>query len=100
MTMFVLAGGLPCPFLNHLCSYQHTSNIYVGWGGWVGGVFKDVVVGHVEHTWNIWVGWVGGWGGWGGVLKMLWLRTLNITEHNLTELDLTTGHAMHRHYFG
>ena len=40
-----------------------------GVGGW-GGVFKDVVVGHVERTWNICVGWGG------------------------------TGHAMDRHYFG
>ena len=36
----------------------------VGWGGW-GGVFKDVVVGHVEHAWNFCMGW----GGVGGVFK-------------------------------
>ena len=34
--MFLLAGGLPAPFLNHLCSFQPTWNIRVGWVSGVG----------------------------------------------------------------
>ena len=46
--MFMLAGGLPAPlfepFLLISTHVEHMCGV-----GWVGGVFKDVVVARVEH---------------------------------------------------